>query len=148
MNDLISRKALIEKICSTQINKTEGELLKMPPSYWEGVNDKQISIMDVITALEAQQADKWIPVSSGRLPEEKVNPFTGDYCEYECTADFGCGGLDIRYYKFGRGHWHENGDCLDKYVTAWRERPEPYDPLAEKIQKVLDREHDRISGKK
>lgn len=103
-----------------------------------------------IAALEAQQVDRWIPITSGRLPEEKINPLTGDYCEYECTADFGEAGIDIRYYKFGRGHWYVNGDCLDKYVTAWRVRPEPWkkeDRLEMKLKEVLEREYDRISGK-
>lgn len=140
MNEIEILKTLYKKSCRMENGRLKGGFIDM-----ESPENKAINF--AIAALEAQQADRWIPCEE-RLPEEKVNPFTGDYCEYECTADFGCGGLDIRYYKFGRGHWYENGDCLDKCVTAWRERPEPYDPLAEKIQKVLDREHERISGGK
>jgi hypothetical protein len=66
----------------------------------------------------------WIPVSE-RLPEEKENPITRDYLTYECT--FSSGKVtDIRYYSFGGGHWWHGHGCMDGYVTAWRERPEPY----------------------
>lgn len=48
MDDLISRKALVRKICAAQINKTDEELLSMSEDYWKGVNDKQIAVMDAI----------------------------------------------------------------------------------------------------
>lgn len=150
MNDLISRKALIEKICSTQINKTEGELLEMPPSYWQGVNDKQISILDVIAALEAQQVDRWVPCVE-RLPdlEEKET-----YKNVNATIKYQSGThktVPLTWERKGKDKkptWCYLGRVSDWDVIAWRPLPEYYDPLAEKIQKILDREHDRISGKK
>ena len=75
-----------------------------------------------IKALE--QEPKWIPVSE-RLPEEKVNPITHDYYEYQCT--FRNGDIyDVRSYKFGKGHWWLGCGMMDKYVTAWMPLPEPY----------------------
>ena len=69
-------------------------------------------------------ADDWIPCTAF-LPEDKINPITKDFFEYEVTfqsADI----LDIRHYKFGEGHWWNYGGIMDKYVTAWRKRPKPY----------------------
>ena len=89
-------------------------------------------------ALEAQQADMWIPISSGRLPEDRGYPpviccNTEDkWTDAAFVSDHGhfinCEGIIIR-------------------PTHWRPLPETYDPLAEKLQKVLDREYDRISGR-
>lgn len=67
----------------------------------------------------------WIPISSGKLPEEKTNPITYDFEEYEVTFQSD-NVRDIRHYKFGRGHWWHGPAIVDKYVTAWRPRPEPY----------------------
>ena len=66
----------------------------------------------------------WIPCSE-RLPEEKINPITQDYYEYPVTAVFG-DVKDIRYYKFGNGHWWHGGGIVDERVIAWMPLPEPY----------------------
>ncbi|MEG0830679.1 MAG: hypothetical protein RSD88_06970 [Anaerovoracaceae bacterium] len=66
----------------------------------------------------------WIPVSEG-LPDGEINPITQDFYEYEVTVNI-CGLVDVRNYKFGRGHWLDGPEAVDKYVIAWRERPEPY----------------------
>lgn len=66
----------------------------------------------------------WISCNE-RLPEEKKSPMTMDYLEYECTfrlGDF----REVRFYKFGGGHWWHGAGIVDDYVIAWRERPEPY----------------------
>ena len=70
--------------------------------------------------------DVWIPVDE-RLPEEKINPASQDFYEYQVTAKFG-NVKDVRHYKYGNGHWWHGFSNVDKYVTAWRERPEPYQP--------------------
>lgn len=86
-----------------------------------------VSTEDMQTFLDLINS-RWIPVNE-RLPEEEINPVTSDYYEYECTADWGYGRTDIRYYKFGEGHWWHGGGCVDNYVTAWCERPKPYKKL-------------------
>lgn len=70
--------------------------------------------------------DGWIPVEDG-MPEEKINPVSRDFYEYQVTAKFG-NAKDIRYYKYGNGHWWNGPGIVDKYVIAWRENPEPYRP--------------------
>lgn len=66
----------------------------------------------------------WIPCSE-RLPEEKINPVTNDFYEYQVTFKSDKV-TDVRHYKFGRGHWWNCGQNVDKYVTAWREPLEAY----------------------
>lgn len=66
----------------------------------------------------------WIPCSE-RLPEEKINPITQDFYEYQVTfknEDV----TDIRNYKFGKGHWWNGPWIMDKHVIAWRQNIEPY----------------------
>ena len=70
--------------------------------------------------------DGWISVEE-RLPEEKVNPVSQDFYEYQVTAKFG-NVKDVRHYKYGNGHWWHGPGIVDKYVIAWRENPEPYCP--------------------
>ena len=66
----------------------------------------------------------WIPCSE-RLPEDKINPVTNDFYEYQVTFKSDKV-TDVRHYKFGRGHWWNCGQNVDKYVTAWREPLEAY----------------------
>jgi hypothetical protein len=65
----------------------------------------------------------WISVKD-RLPEEKENPITRDYYEYPVIMKFLNEKRDIRYQKFGRGHWWSCGSCIDKYVTHWMDLTE------------------------
>ncbi len=88
---------------------------------------------DTIEALSAKLADMersaedcggWIACKE-RLPEEKTNPVTDDFYEYEVTFKQG-DVIDIRHYKFGRGHWWNYGMLSDDCVIAWREHLGPY----------------------
>lgn len=72
----------------------------------------------------------WIPVEE-RLPEGKVNPVSQDFYEYQVTAEFG-NVKDVRHYKYGKGHWWHGPGIVDRYVIAWKERPEPYRPKVTK----------------
>ena len=82
---------------------------------------------------DAPDKDGWIPVEK-RLPGEKINPVTQDFCEYQVTAKFG-DIADVRYYKFGNGHWWHGPGVVDKFVVAWRPNPEPYHPKAAQSEK-------------
>ena len=80
---------------------------------------------EIIEAIEEQpKIGGWIPCSE-RLPEEKINPVTNDFYEYQVTFKSDKV-TDVRHYKFGRGHWWNCGQNMDKYVTAWREPLEAY----------------------
>lgn len=82
-------------------------------------------IADVIKEIKKQpKIGGWIPCSE-RLPEEKINPVTNDFYEYQVTFKSDKV-TDVRHYKFGRGHWWNCGQNMDKYVTAWREPLEAY----------------------
>ena len=74
--------------------------------------------------------DGWISVEE-RLPEERINPMTNDFYEYQVATKFG-EIIDIRHYKFGRGHWWHGPAIVDKYVIAYQPLPEPYE-LKEEI---------------
>lgn len=65
-----------------------------------------------------------IPVTE-RLPEEKINPITEDYSEYQCTVRFG-NLYDVRSYKYGEGHWRLGAGIVDDFVIAWMPLSEPY----------------------
>ncbi len=71
--------------------------------------------------------DLWISCKD-RLPEEKINPITNDYYEYQVTYKNG-DTTDIRHYKFGDNHWWNSGQNMDKYVVAWRELPQVYEEV-------------------
>lgn len=73
---------------------------------------------------EAYYNDGWIPCKD-RLPEEKINPITRDFCEYQVTFQSD-DVADVRHYKFGRGHWWNGPQIMDEYVTAWRFPIKPF----------------------
>lgn len=89
--------------------------------------DDIISDIEDYPAANVEPKQRWIPVTE-RLPEEKISPMTMDYTEYPCVFDGRAGQREVRYYKFGKGHfWHGSG-CIDEYVTHWAEPmllPEP-----------------------
>lgn len=79
--DLISRKAVIAKVCATQINRTEEELMNMTESYWQGVNDKQITVMEAIRNMPiAYDVDKVVEqIESFPTLEVTQYPLHGKY---------------------------------------------------------------------
>ena len=86
--------------------------------------------IDIVNVIRKHMNDGWIPVEV-RLPDERINPITNDFYEYQVTAKFG-EIIDIRHYNFGRGHWWHGPAIVDKYVIAWQPLPEPYE-LKEEI---------------
>lgn len=83
-----------------------------------------ICLGDVRDILEKHINDDWVSVEE-RLPEEKINPISQDFYEYQVTVKFG-NAKDVRHYGYGNGHWWNGPGIVDKYVIAWRENPEPY----------------------
>ena len=75
-------------------------------------------------ALQELQEYEWIPVER-RLPDTEINPLTKDFNGYLCTARFG-DDYDLRFYKFGNGHFWNEGQIMDEYVVAWKPRPDLY----------------------
>lgn len=143
----------IEKAIETLITekKRQYDLLDaIPPRS----RDRAIDICNMIkacefaiAALEAQKADRWIPCEE-RLPElEYIKNIwvTARKKGYDHRIV-----MRIRwdYRRFQHPNGKEISDTWE--ILAWKltEYPEPYDPLAEKIQAALDREHERISGGK
>ena len=94
-----------------------------------------------IAALEMQQADRWIPIS------EKLPEIGNDYLVTMQQDNVFHGKTFVNWASYDGNFYDSIDGTIFDNVTAWRPLPEYYDPLAEKIQKVLDREHDRISGK-
>lgn len=106
---------------------------KVPGNYdsYSQYNEAWSDAIDRVRArledfFKEKENDGWIPVED-RLPEENVNPATRDFYEYQVTANFGFG-EDVRTYKYGEGHWWNGPGIVDKYVIAWREKPDPYHP--------------------
>ena len=85
---------------------------------------KREGLLEAQDIIRKHMNDGWIPVSE-RLPEEKINPASQDFYEYQVTARFGIV-TDVRHYKFGNGHWWHGSGIVDQYVIAWRPLPEPY----------------------
>lgn len=91
-----------------------------------GVQDMCAGMKKAQEIIRKHMNDGWIPVEE-RLPEEKANPVSQDFYEYQVTAKFG-NVEDVRHYKYGNGHWWHGPGIVDQYVLAWRENPEPYRP--------------------
>ena len=91
-----------------------------------GLKGMYAGMIQACEIIKKHMNDGWIPVEE-RLPEEKINPATQDFYEYQVTAKFG-NTKDVRHYKYGNGHWWYGPGIVDEYVIAWRERPEPYCP--------------------
>ena len=96
---------------------------------WNNAFDNVIAVMES-TSASASNDGLWISVKD-RLPEEGINPVTDDYWVYPVTfhsVGHGRDVYDVRYYKFGDGHWWNGPAKMDEFVTAWMDRPVPYSP--------------------
>jgi len=106
--------------CSNAIDRAEA--IKIASGYCHPANvAKELAKLPPVKV-----EPRWIPVSE-RLPEEKINPITEDFYEYQCTYH-AYGVYDVRSYKFGDGHWWHGAGIMDDSVIAWRPLPEPYKP--------------------
>lgn len=117
-NDLIFRKDVEQMLadlggCDVSEQREKG---------WDEAID---AALDELRKIKA--ADEWIPCSE-RLPEDKINPLTRGYYTYPVTVTIGDDLVDIRYYKFGEGHWWNNWSInMDEYVIAWQPELEPWE---------------------
>ena len=112
---MIDEKRLIETLEDYKNNDWNKKLYTSLPA----VVDDCIDFVD-----NQPKIGEWIPCSE-RLPEEKINPITNDFYEYQVTFKNG-DVTDIRHYKFGDNHWWSFGQNMDKYVTAWHPLPDAY----------------------
>lgn len=108
------------------------EIAYMSEKYEESIIKLAADTIEAFTATldpasiysDAYYSAVWISCKV-MLPEEKINPVTQDFYEYQVTYksdDM----MDVRHYKFGNGHWWNGGENMDKYVIAWQTLPEPY----------------------
>lgn len=108
---MINEKKLIERLQKC-VNASDNS------NFTNGL----LSAIDVVN--QQPKIGVWIPCSD-RLPEEKINPVTKDFYEYQVTFKSE-NVTDVRHYKFGNGHWWNGPGIMDEYVTAWREPLEAY----------------------
>lgn len=96
-----------------------------------------LKAVEEIPAADVEPKRRWIPVTE-RLPEEKISPMTLDYQAYPCVfrADEE---REVRYYKFGRGHFWDGPGYVDEYITHWAE-PMELPEVEEKSVKEADSE--------
>lgn len=94
-------------------------------NFAEQVTESEIiALCETKNAYRKKDTNGWI-LCKDRLPEEKENPITKDFYEYQVTFQSD-DVLDIRHYKFGKGHWWNYGEIMDEYVIAWLPLPKPY----------------------
>lgn len=115
----------LEKILE-EIDREKKRVSLSPDCSNEHAVTEIILLEKIEDIIRRHMNDGWIPVDE-QMPEEKINPITSDYYEYQVTARFG-GDTDVRHYKFGNGHWWNGPGIVDKYVIAWRPLPDPYRP--------------------
>lgn len=128
---MIDEKKLLDVLCElgekTQKNIKTAE--KDPNHAWfESALKNQLVMLHKTIEIVKEQPKicDWISCND-YLPEEKTNPITQDFYEYQVTYRSG-DITDVRHYKFGNGHWWNDGEIMDKYVAAWRNPVEPYHP--------------------
>lgn len=86
-------------------------------------------IEEVISALEQQLTNRWIPVTES-LPEENIDGITDDFLPYNVSLKFKYGEC-VRTYQFGQGRWWNHGDDMTRYVIAWQPLPPKYKEVSE-----------------
>lgn len=101
-----------------------GTLKLLEESYRRiGAIERAEAYADCLWEIElATTVGGWISVED-RLPEEKENPYTKDYQEILCVLSTRCG-TDVRVYKFGKGHFWNGLQEIDRMISHWMPFPE------------------------
>ena len=78
-------------------------------------------------------ADKMVPTwvrINERLPHERISKLTQNFCEYPCIYRAkNTGEREVRYYKYGSGHFWHGSQIMDEHIIAWSEpMPLPEQP--------------------
>ncbi len=88
---------------------------------------------------QAEAVPRWIPVTE-RLPEEHISPMTLDWMVYPCVFVSANEEREVRYYKFGNGHFWNGPGQMDEYITHWAEPMKLPQPIAR--YRICDGEYD------
>lgn len=88
-----------------------------------------------ISALEAQQADTWIPVSSGRTPEIPQNWIDDGFNRVAILATSDGEDMSvIRWYDIEVNYFFKDYDSLESVdygISAWKTLDEPWKEINE-----------------
>lgn len=87
-------------------------------NYCNNLRDKTIDANDIA---RFPTVGGWISVKD-RLPEEKENPYTHDYQEVLCVLSTRFG-TDVRVYKYGKGHFWNGPQEIDRMISHWMPFP-------------------------
>lgn len=87
---------------------------------------------NTVNQLAEEYNDGWIPVSSGRLPEEGVA------VEVTVKEDNDNGGYDLYVFEswYQEGSWVISKNRYNPTVIAWKPKDSPYQPKVECNKKV------------
>jgi hypothetical protein len=111
---LIDADALIEQYKAKAADEWNK---KVSPMSWAAAWD------EIIDDIENEPTvGGWISVKD-RMPEEKENPYTKDYQEVLCVLSTRFG-TDVRVYKFGKGHFWNGPQEIDRVISHWMPFPE------------------------
>ena len=101
-------------------------LRELPHILFVQLHGHEDTVNKAADAIEELSKPRWIPVTE-RLPEERINPNTGDFEYVQCVTIWG----DVRPFKYGtpigqkEAHFWNGAGYVDAYVTHWMPLPEP-----------------------
>ena len=130
MDDLISREAAIDAICSRCYYDGEPESYKTCEYYQNnesGFCDYMSAINGVPSAQPEQRKGKWIPCSE-RLPEDGIYlVYAPDYQGGSSSAKEWHDGVMFSKYKNGKWSIEHGYYSRPNCVIAWMPLPEPWE---------------------
>jgi hypothetical protein len=112
---------VFEKI-KQRLQEKYKEYSKIRVDYAEGLRDGYIGAMTIVSEVEAEYGNRWIPCSE-RLPEKDGRYITTNMYEGEKEEVF-----DL-WYEDGNWFIDAGEDETIRTVIAWMPLPEPYKPI-------------------